>query len=142
MKRCNACGIAKASTAFTRRKTKNGTFILHSECKECSCIRVAKHYKKETEVQKLKRKSLFMQRTYGISLEDYNDMFIKQNGLCLGCKKHQSQFNKSFSVDHCHKTLKVRGLLCSGCNLAVGNTKEKPETLRNLAIYLEGGGEG
>lgn len=39
--------------------------------------------------------------------------------------------------DHNHKTGKFRGWLCSGCNLALGNVRDSPETLRKLADYLE-----
>jgi hypothetical protein len=39
--------------------------------------------------------------------------------------------------DHCHKTLRFRGLLCSRCNLTLGHSRDRPEVLRSLADYLE-----
>jgi hypothetical protein len=75
-------------------------------------------------------------RSYKITLEDYNKMFDAQKGLCLGCYKHQSEFNYRLYVDHCHKTGRVRGLLCSGCNRALGGALDNSETLRRLADYL------
>lgn len=39
--------------------------------------------------------------------------------------------------DHCHKTDKFRGWLCAPCNHTLGNVKDRPETLRALAVYLE-----
>ena len=55
-------------------------------------------------------------RYYGISVADYRAMFEKQDGKCAICKRHQSELSKKLSVDHDHKTGKVRGLLCSHCN--------------------------
>ena len=78
-----------------------------------------------------------LKRSYGLTLIQYNELFKAQNGLCLGCFKHQSQFNHRLFVDHCHKTGKVRGLLCSSCNRALGGVHDVPETLRRLADYLE-----
>ena len=40
-------------------------------------------------------------------------------------------------IDHCHRTGIFRGLLCSGCNLALGATKDEPDTLRKLAEYVD-----
>src|ERR1700688_5078254 len=75
--------------------------------------------------------------SYGLTLNQYNKMFESQNGLCLGCYKHQSEFTYRLFVDHCHKTGKIRGLLCSGCNRALGGVHDVPDTLRRLADYLE-----
>jgi hypothetical protein len=50
--------------------------------------------------------------------------------ICLG-------FMKRANVDHCHETGKRRGLLCSGCNTAIGKLKDDPEVLRRAADYIE-----
>jgi len=73
---------------------------------------------------------------YGISLEDYNEMFIKQNGCCKICKVHQSELTKKLHVDHDHKTGKIRGLLCHNCNLAIGRLKENPEIIAAALEYV------
>lgn len=39
--------------------------------------------------------------------------------------------------DHCHVTGEFRGWLCNGCNTALGQAKDNPDTLRKLAAYLE-----
>ena len=41
------------------------------------------------------------------------------------------------AVDHCHKTGKIRQLLCSNCNPAIGFIKDSPELARKMADYLE-----
>lgn len=55
-------------------------------------------------------------RIYGISNEDYQRMFMNQNGCCAICGKHQMQEKQALCVDHDHKTGKIRGLLCKRCN--------------------------
>lgn len=45
--------------------------------------------------------------------------------------------SKNFHIDHNHTTEKVRGLLCSSCNLALGHAKEDKEVLKSMIEYLE-----
>lgn len=75
-------------------------------------------------------------KNYGISLDDYNVMLSSQGGVCAIC----SGFNedgKALAVDHCHRTGKVRALLCRMCNLAIGNFKENTETMLLAIEYLK-----
>jgi hypothetical protein len=77
-----------------------------------------------------------LQRQHGITEEQFDELY--RNPVCAGCGRTTSRRrNSRLSVDHCHKTGKVRGLLCEECNLAVGNARDDPATLRNLATYLE-----
>jgi hypothetical protein len=41
------------------------------------------------------------------------------------------------NFDHCHKTLKFRGWICTRCNLTLGRCEDSPAFLRALADYLE-----
>ncbi len=77
--------------------------------------------------------------SYGISLEEYNVMAERQKGLCLICKRPPYTNKKSdkLYVDHCHKTNKVRGLLCHKCNSGLGSFNDNPEFLKEAAKYLE-----
>lgn len=52
---------------------------------------------------------------YKITTGDYDRMYDEQNGLCILCNR-----SRALVVDHCHSTSKVRGLLCHGCNLGIG----------------------
>jgi|SRR5665213_372425 len=74
---------------------------------------------------------------FGMAIEDYELLLQNQNGLCLGCYKHHSQFKHRLQVDHDHATNKIRGLLCGPCNRTLGIVSENPMTLRRLADYLE-----
>jgi Recombination endonuclease VII len=68
---------------------------------------------------------------YGISEEDYNAMLEDQKGRCGICHRF-----RKLSVDHCHSTNKVRGLLCSNCNAAIGMFDERPGFLQQAIDYL------
>ena len=79
-----------------------------------------------------------LKQHYGISLADYNQLFASQEGKCGICKRHQSELSKSLCVDHCHVSSKVRGLLCTKCNLMIGNAQDNAATLRSGIEYLGG----
>ena len=62
-------------------------------------------------------------------------MYIDQAGLCGICKRPDSSGIK-LSVDHCHQTGKVRGLLCGNCNRALGLFRDNINLLTNAVSYL------
>jgi hypothetical protein len=70
---------------------------------------------------------------YGITLEEYNRLFVLQKGKCAICSVMQE---KSLDVDHCHKSNKVRGLLCRKCNLGIGFMQDNPEICKKASEYL------
>ena len=78
-------------------------------------------------------------KEYGITLDEYNEMFAEQNGCCAVCEKHQIEFKDSLSVDHCHETGDVRGLLCFKCNTGIGKLGDNIEGLERALKYLKGG---
>jgi hypothetical protein len=63
-----------------------------------------------------KTRNQYLLRRYGITEEDYDKLFHKQQGLCAVCGRPASSFSIRLSVDHDHKTGHVRGLLCKYCN--------------------------
>ena len=77
-----------------------------------------------------------LKNQYNISEEQYNNLFVSQNESCAICYKHQSQLNQKLSVDHCHATGKVRGLLCKHCNHALGKFEDNIQTLQSAIKYL------
>lgn len=84
-----------------------------------------------------------LRRMYGIGLEDYEALYLKQAGLCAVCKKPETSVHqgtgrvRALAVDHCHSVNKVRGLLCFTCNIGLGSFKDNPQTLLNAVEYLE-----
>lgn len=77
-----------------------------------------------------------LRRDFGITLEEYDQMFKNQGGLCAICYKPDSA-GKRLSVDHCHTTRKVRGLLCGNCNRALGLFKDSLDRIRKAIKYLK-----
>lgn len=80
-----------------------------------------------------------LKRFFGIDLAEYGRMLAAQNGVCAICRRiNRGKFARNpLGVDHCHKTGKVRGLLCHQCNFAIGQAGDDPMVLRAAADYLE-----
>ena len=72
-----------------------------------------------------------------LTKDQYQALIDATYGLCPGCDCHYSTFKRKFCVDHDHETGIIRGLLCTRCNLLLGYALDNPQTLRNLAMYLE-----
>ena len=79
----------------------------------------------------------YLRFNFGITERQYNAMFKKQKGRCCLCGMHQSKIKTRLAVDHSHKTGKVRGLLCSRCNMGLGFFKENIIVLKAAIKYLE-----
>ena len=84
----------------------------------------------------------FIARKYGLSVDQYNQMVVQQRGLCAICHLPETARRREgvvqfLSIDHCHATGKVRGLLCLLCNAMLGNAQDSPDRLRAAAMYLE-----
>lgn len=83
--------------------------------------------------QKRKRKDYNLRKRYGITLEDFESILSAQGNVCAVCK----QGDKVFCLDHNHKTLAVRGILCLNCNLRViGGARDQDWKLVNAAEYV------
>jgi len=144
-KRCPCCKKVKCVSSFTKDKsTKDGLAVY---CKVCKYQINAKWRKTpegkkrtkqyEVKYKKTKRKNQ-MEREYGPNALDFwNDFFVQQNGICPGCRKHQSQLKRNLCLDHDHENGAYRGLLCGRCNLLVGSSKKDLQILKNLVEYLE-----
>ena len=78
----------------------------------------------------------YMREKYGITIEQYDSMYRAQNGACAVCDGVNLS-GRRLAVDHCHRTGKVRGLLCSMCNSAIGLAKERLDVLKKAVAYLE-----
>lgn len=121
---CSFCKTEKNTSEFSKSAWSKTGFYKH--CRKC-------HY---TEYGR----GAAFKRNYGITEFQYKQMLEKQNYRCLACfSLHEPEKGVSnrLVVDHCHSKGNVRGLLCQGCNLALGGSKDDPNTLRNLADYLE-----
>lgn len=106
----------------------------------CKACRSTKH-----KVEKVKDYSQgrvqHLKRTFGLTVEDYNNMFEQQGGVCAICGGlpngiTKGHLGRNFSVDHDHKTGKVRGLICANCNHGLGFFKDSIEALSKAIEYL------
>lgn len=76
---------------------------------------------------------------YGINLDEYNDMLLRQGGGCAIChaKSAYKSNTKPLFVDHCHKTGRVRGLLCNRCNNMISGLEDSETRFRAIQ-YIDG----
>lgn len=84
-----------------------------------------------------------LKRKYGITLDEWQRMYDEQDGACKICGQPETKIDRrqgltrSLSVDHCHETSKVRGLLCSDCNTAIGLFKHSELLLIKAIEYCK-----
>ena len=93
----------------------------------------------DSEVVREKQRAYQLERKFGITVEQYNEMLEKCSSVCEICgssdTKHTKQ--KYLNVDHCHNTGKVRGLLCHACNIGLGKFEDNPGFLLKAINYLK-----
>jgi hypothetical protein len=78
-----------------------------------------------------------IQRKYGITTEIFNQMRESQQYRCAICGTGEDSLKKKLVIDHCHNTGKVRKLLCTNCNVAIGMFKENPRIMFLAMEYLK-----
>lgn len=143
---CTKCNISRPIEEFHMANAKK--LRRRRACKFCC----AKYIRKYTEEQGegLRRKWKIASKKYydydrrrnktlskyGLTNEDYNELYDEQEGKCKICNS-----NLTLCVDHCHTTNKIRGLLCNSCNIGLGCFKDNIDTLKIAITYLENCGK-
>lgn len=98
------------------------------------------HYCSKT-CRKLGKMDKYYKRVYGISVQWVIEQLEEQDWLCLICRqngfKMRGDHISGLNVDHCHKDLHVRGLICHNCNRGLGLFQDNTEYLRRASLYLE-----
>lgn len=78
--------------------------------------------------------------TYGLGAEELLDLFASQGHACAICGKPLTLFAEDLAeapvVDHDHATGEPRGILCRGCNTAVGFIEKDRFRTRKALGYL------
>lgn len=77
-----------------------------------------------------------LKKTYGITIEDHDQMLETQNYSCAICKTKEPEGQGTFHVDHCHSTGNIRKLLCAKCNMMLGLAGDNIVTLETAIKYL------
>ena len=129
MKICTRCKVEKDREDFSKDSSRPDG--LYSYCRVCTKsvrkLRCKKDRKQKSEYERLKR--------YGISGEEWESLFESQGRKCAICRAPNSG-KRDWDTDHDHKTGKVRGILCSPCNTALGLFKDETGILQQAIQYL------
>lgn len=130
VKKCYSCSEVKflEDYHFDRRRKDQR----QARCKQCQNEEMLKRYKKDPD----KKRDKNLKKLYGISLQDYNLLKESQNNRCKICERHEKEFYHKLAVDHCHKTGRIRGLLCTNCNIGLGNFNHSVDLLNRAREYL------
>jgi len=121
--KCNTCGEDKSVEEFYLERKKP-----RQRCKSCT--------------RRAIRISHWNNRGVKITWDEYETMFLFQNGECAVCNKKLQRDstikNNTAVIDHDHKTGIVRGLLCNSCNRAIGLLGDNIEVVYSIIDYLGG----
>lgn len=102
-------------------------------CKPCANIR-QNEYNKNNPDKLHKRNN---EKRYGVTYEQYQEMLETQDSVCAICNEKESSSSRTnLSIDHDHTTGKVRGLLCTPCNVALGLFKDNIDLLKKAMRYI------
>lgn len=132
MKHCLECNKIKPLSEFGNNVRQRDGKAFY--CKLCGCEK-SKKYQSSQRGQAMKLDRIY-KVLYGITLIQYNQLLASQNFRCKICNTHQESLKRRLNVDHCHKTGKIRSLLCVSCNRALGYLGDNPKTAINAYDYL------
>ena len=134
LKICRDCSEAKPATEYhAKARSSDG---LQPRCKDCNNAQSKRWRERYPQRHKRAQRRVSLRSLYGLSIDEYESMNSAQGGLCAACG-NPCRRGGHLAVDHCHKTGRIRSLLCSGCNVALGYMQENPIAIRKLAAYIE-----
>lgn len=127
---CSKCKQSKKLNEFN--KNKSGKHGVHHYCKDCNSIQ------KKSSYNYVKSRNRGIKNRYNLTFEEVENLYTIQNKKCKICKtEHSSIYSHGgLYIDHCHTTGKVRGLLCSKCNMLLGNCNDDVSILTSAIDYL------
>lgn len=76
-----------------------------------------------------------MRRDFGLLPDEYEARWTRQRGKCAICRSALTD-KPHPHIDHDPRTMRVRGLLCASCNMALGYLKDDPTVIDRAAAYL------
>lgn len=134
-KKCAKCKKTKPRKSFYVSKAHKGG--IRSYCRSCGS-KNTKNWRASLPVKERKDMERYSQlkTKYGLTKEAYSNLLEKQNYVCAICFREPEEKQK-LHVDHCHKTNKIRGLLCKNCNYALGYFQDNIDSLFSAVRYLE-----
>lgn len=97
-----------------------------------------RHYRTDLKFNREEAVDSRLRRLYGIDGVIHRECILASQGyMCKLCGTSSPGNKKGWHVDHCHKTGKVRGVLCHHCNVMLANAKDDIETLFKAIAYLK-----
>ena len=132
---CSRCLEWNPKTeAFFHFRKKRGTW--ENPCRQCGRDYMREYVLRNPQ-DTYKIWTYQIKSRYGITEQQYYQMLANQDGVCAVCRTPPTP-EKKLSVDYCHETGRVRGLLCYKCNTAAGLLGDNPALAAQLTLYLEG----
>jgi hypothetical protein len=129
---CPACQLRLPLSEFNWNNKAAGK--LRGYCRPCDNLKKRDDAERYRERLNKRAREKYIQK-YGMTIEDYDAMLETQGGVCAICAG-PNQRDRRFDVDHDHKTGRVRGLLCSRCNVGIGLFKDNQGMLSSAIVYL------
>lgn len=130
----------------TEKYSLENVFWKKIETEGTKKINKAEYMKKYMKKLRLHNPEYFvsadLKKKYGLTIDQYNEMLKLQNNRCKICNQKETATDYKYkkirrlAVDHCHETSKIRGLLCSACNTAIGLLKHDEKLLDSAIKYL------
>jgi hypothetical protein len=120
--------------AYTDKEKAAYNAKYYAEHKKEDNVRSRQYHKDHKEENAVRCRRNALERRYGLATADYDRMFADQNGVCAICD--HSPNGRKLDVDHDHLTDRIRGLLCSSCNIMLGGANDSQDTLAKAIEYL------
>ena len=131
-KKCGSCRRYKPRDKFSRAaKAKDG---LQHYCKACASKRERARKAERPETPRVRR-DRYLRLTHGLTIEQHEAMLAAQHGRCACCHDPLGEGHNQV-VDHSHVTGRFRGIICRGCNLAIGHARDDVRRLQCMIAYL------
>ncbi len=135
-KACIDCKEMKPLTEYYHSKQNKSGY--HGQCKSCLEIKAKIYRASNPEKVRQWSRTTSLWAYYRLTLEEYDKLAAQQKGLCALCGNPPATEGRHtrLQVDHCHKTGRIRGLLCNSCNNALGRLGDSVEGLQRAVDYL------
>lgn len=73
----------------------------------------------------------------GLTPEEIENIFQSQGCVCAICRSKEPGSKIGWNLDHCHKTGRIRFILCAHCNRGLGAFRDNPNFMRKAADMLD-----
>lgn len=147
MKTCTKCKKEKPLDQYYFRNGPKGSRVPRAQCQDCTKVEdstyrkgIGKEVKRQWKANNVDKVKASGKRTgwkrIGIDPVLAEAYYLSHDGKCEICGLIENS-GRALAMDHCHKTGKIRGMLCQKCNIALGHFKDSPEVMLRALAYLK-----